>query len=351
MSNIKLNRSIAYLKECLSTFSAGICLIVTSEGMLKRDFFNKIIENIPIINKKVVTIGANPEIEIVQSLIKDNQIFSISVVIAIGGGSVLDTAKTMSVFLSASNRSFNFKKVLRENQYFFPERLPLICIPTTSGTGAEVTPFATIWDHKYCVKRSLSSEALVADFVILDPLMTCSASRRLTKICALDTCSHALETLWNKHATIESIRYSEKALDLFLRSMPILEKDLLNMAARADMQLASYYAGRAIAISRTAIAHSISYPLTLHYSVPHGIACSFSLVKISNVITKENLWPKSVNINLIKDVVLFLKKMEIESEIEIYCTKEDRIKLVDEMFTNGRSDNFLLENYKLEEFL
>lgn len=129
------------------------------------------------------------------------------------------------------------------------------------------------------VKRSFACNLLEPDFIYLDPRVTLTAPKELTIFCAMDACSHALESLWNKNMTDISFKYAIESLKLISCNLMPLLNDLNNVCYRAKIQLSSFYSGCAIRITRTAIAHSISYPITLKYNVPHGLACSFTLKK------------------------------------------------------------------------
>lgn len=332
-------------------FAGTRLLLITSEGMVTRGTADQVLGNFSPSEKIILTIGSNPDLDKVDTLIKNARAFNPSLVIALGGGSVLDTGKALSLLLSKKNTRLTLSDILRGKKNFIPDRLPFICIPTTSGTGAEVTPFGTIWDTKESVKRSLASDTLVPDIVILDPLLTVSAPLELTVDCALDACSHALESLWNKNATEESVTYALKALEAFNSALPILLKDLGNAPARNEMQKGSFFAGLAISISRTALAHSISYPLTLHFGVPHGLACSFTLPAILKEVSKCNAWANGTNMSVIEETLHTLETIQLSKRIDKYCSKEGRLKYTSEMFTPGRGDNFVLNHYILDQFL
>lgn len=326
-------------------------LLITTDGMIRRGVVREVVSHFDCLKLLTVTVGQNPDLDEVDNLIKRSKQSTPRYIIALGGGSVLDTGKAMALLLSSENQHLTLSQVLREEAAFFNGRLPFVCIPTTSGTGAEVTPFGTIWDHKESRKRSLSSSCLTPDVVVLEPRLTLTANMDLTINCALDTCSHALESLWNKNATDQSIRYALSALKAFNLAFPVLQADLLDLSARRLMQHASFLAGLAIAISRTAIAHSISYPLTLHYGVPHGLACSFSLLKIFKEVERRGAWALGTDKSVVYGTVRNLEKVGLDQRINRYCSFHERMILIDEMFTPGRGDNFTLDEYDLRSFL
>jgi alcohol dehydrogenase len=199
------------------------------------------------------------------------------VLLAVGGGSTIDTGKAVARLLSQPPGT-NLAALLRgEAQPEFTPALPLVAIPTTSGTGAEVTPFGTVWDFCEGKKYSVVGDDLFPRLAVLDPELTLRLPAEVTVTSGLDAVSHALESTWNRNSTPISLALAMKSLQFALRALPIVKDYPGNLAARADMMQASMLAGLAISQSRTALAHAISYPLTTSFNLPHGLACSFTL--------------------------------------------------------------------------
>lgn len=325
-------------------------LLITSAGMLKRDIFPEIKNYLACSTLFIRTVSSNPDLDNLDKLRDELLSEKVDQIVSLGGGSVMDAAKVLSVMLHPSNARLTLNDVLRKNISFTAKRLPLINIPTTSGTGAEVTPFATVWDFKNSKKKSFASEVLIPDWVILDAKTTFGSPEKLTVNCALDTCSHAMESLWNKNATERSVWLASEALKILVEELPkLLKEDSLK--SREKLQIASFIAGLAISINRTAIAHSISYPVTLHNGMPHGLACAFTLPKIAHLISTQDAWVKGTDLELIQNVLILLDKLNLEKLVSEYCTKEQLLKLIPEMNTKGRADNFVLDDYSLETIL
>jgi phosphonate metabolism-associated iron-containing alcohol dehydrogenase len=157
---------------------------------------------------------------------------------------------------------------------------PIIAVPTTAGTGSEVTCWGTVWDAAGGVKHSLALPNLYPEAAVIDPSLMLTKPRALTVSTGLDALSHALESIWNKNTNPISQQYAVAAAREIVEVLPVLVDDLANGTLRARMAQAALFAGLAFSNTKTAIAHSISYPLTLRYDVPHGIACSFTLPMI-----------------------------------------------------------------------
>ena len=180
----------------------------------------------------LTTVGENARLEDVEEK-RTRLPQQIDAFIAVGGGTVIDTAKLLRGFSA----------------------VPFLAVPTTAGTGAETTRFAVYYDHgKKCSADDV--RYLPTDQVLI-PEFCDSASAYQKASCAFDAYAQAVESLWAKGATEESKRYACKAIELIKNGQQLL---------------GSYWAGRAIDISRTTAAHAFSYYLTVNYGVPHGEA-------------------------------------------------------------------------------
>ena len=197
------------------------------------------------------------------------------VIVALGGGSVIDSAKA----LAAANGDFSRVRRYLETKEGSGDlgRLPIIAVPTTAGTGSEVTMWATLWDTEHGRKYSLSRAELYPETAIVDPELTLAMPQSLTISTGLDALSHALESIWNRNINPVSAEFARAAALEVLDALPAVIRDPRNLELRTRMARAALFAGLAFSNTKTALAHSISYPITLDYGVPHGIACSFSL--------------------------------------------------------------------------
>lgn len=198
-------------------------------------------------------------------------------IVALGGGSSIDTAKGLARLL-VQPPGATLAAHFREGAPFAAARaLPVVAIPTTAGTGAEVTPFGTIWDFGLGKKYSVTGPDLYPAAAILDPELTLDLPEEVTVSSGLDAISHALESTWNRSASPITLGLATRSLQLSLPALRRLHADLRDVEARGAMMQASLLAGLAISQTRTALAHSISYPLTTAFNMPHGVACSFTL--------------------------------------------------------------------------
>jgi alcohol dehydrogenase len=281
----------------------------------------------------------NPDIDYLDKKrlsLKSNNYKSI---FALGGGSVIDTAKALSAALSNNGENL-FSNYFRDKKNFkFKKNVFLVVIPTTSGTGSEVTPFATIWDFKNKNKYSLDGDYLYPDIVLLEPELTLSLPFEETLFPGLDATSHALESIWNVNADKLSIEIAKESLRIILEAFPIVLLDPENLEAREKMQKSSLLSGIAISKTKTAIAHSISYPLTNRHSVPHGIACSFTLVSIIDDLFRRDV-EEVKEIKEIIEVKEMLLKFNLKKYLYEYIDKKSILSAVKHMYSPERAKNF-----------
>ena len=198
-----------------------------------------------------------------------------AVIVALGGGSVIDSAKVFA----AANGDFGKVKLFLEEQKGADQlsAIPIIAVPTTAGTGSEVTCWGTVWDEANGKKYSLARPNLYPKHAVIDPRLMLGKPKLLTISTGLDALSHALESLWNINNNPVSANHAVYAARKILNTLPRLVSDLGNIELREQVAMASLFAGLAFSNTKTAIAHSLSYPITLKHGVQHGIACSFSL--------------------------------------------------------------------------
>ena len=207
------------------------------------------------------------------------------VIVALGGGSVIDTAKVCAAARGNFARIEDYLHGRTGGEAIEP--LPLIAVPTTAGTGSEVTCWGTVWDAATGAKFSLAHKRLYPEHAVVDPGLMSGKPRELTIQTGLDALSHSLESLWNRNANPVSLAHAVAAARGVLGTLPRLADDLGNSDLRERMAEASLLAGFAFSNTKTAIAHSLSYPITLRHGVPHGVACSFTLPMVIRSVARE----------------------------------------------------------------
>ena len=200
----------------------------------------------------------------------------VTALIAIGGGSVADTAKVANV---AAGTGATVADLLDNalDRPFRRHTAVTVAVPTTAGTGAEVTPFATVWDIDAGQKRSLDHCLAQFTCAYLDPTVTLGLPKILTVDTAVDALGHALESIWSRQSTPLSRSVAAEAVRIITRTLPEVLDRPTDPGRRADLQWASLLGGMAISMTHTAAAHAISYPLTLRFGIAHGRAVGLLL--------------------------------------------------------------------------
>ena len=188
-------------------------------------------------------------------------------IVAIGGGSPLDAAKAISMY---ATNDLSPMQIFDGEQKNKP--LPIIAIPTTAGTGSEVTQYSVLTVDSKETKVSFSTNDTFMKIAFLDAKYTLSLPMSITIDTAVDALSHALESILNNRTNVFSELYATKALKLWGKALPSLLEGNLRFHDRENLLLASTYAGVAIAQTGTTIVHSMGYPLTYYKSLTHGNA-------------------------------------------------------------------------------
>lgn len=205
--------------------------------------------------------------------------FEPDVIIALGGGSAMDAAKIMWVMYEHPEVNFMDMAMrfvdIRKRVYSFPkmgEKAYFVAIPTSAGTGSEVTPFAVITDEKTGVKYPLADYELLPDMAIIDTDLHMSAPKGLTSASGFDAVSHALEAFVSVMATDYTDGLALQALKIIFKYLPIVYEDGSNIEAREKMANAATMAGMAFANAFLGVCHSMAHKLGSFHHLPHGIA-------------------------------------------------------------------------------
>jgi len=324
----------------LPDFVLGKAVLVTTPGTTRRGISRKISK---LLNSSLVAlfdkVEPNPTFETITDAYIELKQVEYDLIIAVGGGSVLDTAKGVTA-LDVCGSDEGLKKYLKDGfnipKDFDPK--PVIAIPTTAGTGSEVTMWATIWDMEEKKKYSLSHPKLYPEIALLDPELTLSLPEKETIYSGLDALSHAMEAIWNKNHNPISDMLALKAISLIYTHLPLLCNDLNNLDLRSYLLYASLLAGLAFSNTKTALAHAISYPLTAHFGIPHGLACSLPLLHLlkfngtRNLERVENI-AKALNTEkklhaMIKALENFFRAIGISPYLSKYGVNRDQVHLI-----------------------
>ena len=270
---------VIYGTGCLADLPARITvrrLLVLCSGTLRRQgLLDRLLAEIAV---EAVTIFAevepNPSYATVDRASELARAFRADGCLAVGGGSVLDVAKAVTCLTTHAGRITEY---LDGERHFSLPRPPLFAVPTTAGTGSEVTPFGVYSDTVRQQKRLLQTPAFYPDIAVVDPALTRSLPPAVTAATGLDALCHALEAYWSVTAQPITDQYCLQAIAGILTYLPRAWEHGDDMTAREQMAVGSLLAGMAFSQTMTNACHAMSYALTANYDVPHGFACALTL--------------------------------------------------------------------------
>ena len=219
---------------------------------------------------------AEPSYMAVQKLVDEFKKQGADIIVACGGGSVMDAAKLASVLVTDE---YGVKELL-DQPGMAQKCVPIILIPTTAGTGAEVTPNAIVAVPERELKIGIVNEHMIADYVILDARMIKNLPRSIAAATGVDALCHAVECYTSNKANPLSDTFALQAADLILNNIMDACENPDAMTAKNNMQIAAFYGGLAITASGTTAVHALSYPLGGKYHIAHGVSNAMLLVPV-----------------------------------------------------------------------
>ncbi len=342
--------SLRHLDALIRSLSAAgdhILVLAWDPCVYDNDVFAGLEKNHPdrIFRRRIFS-ASNPTVNQLLHIYKETRDFAPSLILAAGGGSVMDIGKSLCCLYGRNiENADDIRNLIAEGGDVRPASA-WIGIPTTSGTGSEVTCWATIWDPEQGKKRSLENHRNFAAAAIADPVMTKDLPLPLSVSTALDAVSHAAESCWAKSSNPVSQALALYAIRTIMQNMDDLTAG--KGSAREAMARGSMIAGLAFSNTKTTACHSISYPLTLRYGIPHGTAVSMLLSPVL-----------ALNKDSIKDPSPLLQALGVRSadqlgdKIRSYLTRSgqaaslsgwgvpaaDLPLLAGQGITKGRADN------------
>ncbi|MBO3678877.1 iron-containing alcohol dehydrogenase [Streptomyces sp. NEAU-YJ-81] len=202
--------------------------------------------------------------------------FGTAAVVALGGGSVLDAAKGISLLVGNPKATAADADELWEAA----DGLPLVAIPTTSGTGAETNGFGVIEDTTACRKVYIGHPSVKPRIALLDPELTLGLPAPATAATGVDALVHGIESLASRGANPVSTAYATQAVTMVSHALPAAYRDGADLDARAELMLGAHLAGQALSLSGLGLVHGIGHALTAHTGTPHGVALAAVLEEV-----------------------------------------------------------------------
>lgn len=250
-------------------------ILIAGPSFFKNGTAERIIEDSKgLLTASFGEISPNPGVTQVDACAQIIRQRSIGFIVALGGGSTIDLAKAAGTI---SQTDDSIRKYHATGLQLPDKRLPLIAIPTTAGTGTEVTCVAVLSDHANGKKAPINSDTFFPDIALIDPELTYSMPKKITASTGIDVLSHALEGYWSKGHQPICDACAVYAADLVFHFLARAYNNPEDRKAREKMCEASLIAGLAFTLPKTTSSHACSFPLTNLYHIPHGEACGLTL--------------------------------------------------------------------------
>lgn len=346
-------------QHLLKTIRNRKLLLIISKSMIERfdliEFTVELKKNNSVVH--ITEVPNNPtEISIKNALDKID--IDIDIVIALGGGSTIDLAKALVAFSYLLGSEYTFvdiKNAILNREYLdYNKGIELIAIPTTAGTGSEVTSWATIWDSNKKDKMSIEAKRLAPNYAYIIPELTLKLPDRLTLSTGLDALSHATESYWAKKSNEISRELSKTAIRHIVEYLPKVLQEPDNIEYRTKMCIGSVFAGMAFANTKTTACHAISYPITMLHDVEHGFAVALTLIPLMKKNKKEivefDQLLQAFNASSIIDIQKWLndtcKGIQQLRLRDFNISIANINELIDNSFTAGRMDNNPIELFE-----
>jgi acetaldehyde dehydrogenase/alcohol dehydrogenase len=283
--------------------------IVTDQSMVQLGYVQKVTDQLALRQNKVTyelfcDVEPDPSIQTVKKGLSLMESFKPDTIIALGGGSAMDAAKGMWLYYEHPEVNFDDLKQkfmdIRKRAFRYPElgkKASLVCIPTTSGTGSEVTPFAVITDKETHIKYPLTDYSLTPTVAIIDPALTMTLPAAITANTGMDVLTHAVEAYVSVLASDYTDALALKAVQMVFEYLPrAVHNGKNDPEAREKMHNASCIAGMAFANAFLGMNHSMAHKIGAEFHVPHGLANAILLpytIRYNGTKPeKPGLWPK-----------------------------------------------------------
>lgn len=324
----------------------NVLLLVWNNALLEREEFAGLLSSRDFQATPYCFQASNPTVGQLFETYRQTRELNPAAVVAVGGGSILDVGKSLCCLYGADISSEEeLRAAIREKTLPSPAAR-WIGIPTTAGTGSEVTCWATIWDPDKNAKLSVESKENYAYAALVDPSLAAGMPVSLAVSSGLDAVAHAVESYWAKASNTVSKGLALRAVDIIMKDMDRLVDGCPE--AHLSMAQGSMLAGMAFSNTKTTACHSISYPLTMRYNIPHGAAVSMLLAPVMrlNAPMIEDLPAllHALHLDSLDDVGPrvreLLKKAGLPSSLGEWGAKEEDLPELAKLgMTKGRADN------------
>ena len=272
----------ARLGEILTELGCRKCVLVCGRHFAPEA--RAMMEKIPAIAAVFGEVEQNPQLGGAAETVRLAREYGADAIVGVGGGSSIDTAKFAAAAAPGDAEAIDY---YTEKVPFPAKPLTIVAVPTTAGTGSEVTQVSVMSHGKE--KRSINNPLFMPTAAVVDPTLTLTVPPRTTMNTGLDALAHALEGYWSRNHQPLADLFAIEAVRLILENLETAWRDGSNLEARSNMLYASMVAGLAFSNPRTAGSHACSYPLSEDYHLPHGEACAFTLDSFVRINADERL--------------------------------------------------------------
>lgn len=283
------------LPELISDYGNEVLIVTGGSSLKETGHFDQLINSLSLLNITTynVSVTEEPSPDLVNKVVDNYHEKSIDVVVAVGGGSVMDTGKAVSAMLTTDNDSvMKYLEVVGEGIKHSGEKIPFIAVPTTSGTGSESTKNAVlskVGDDGF--KKSLRHDNFIPDIALLDPELSVSCPPDITAASGLDAMTQLVGAYVSTESSIFTDSLALKAIKIAGDSLvPLCTDSLDDLSLRANMAYASMISGIVLANAGLGIVHGLASPVGGFFEIPHGVVCGTvfgEAVKMNIKLLKE----------------------------------------------------------------
>jgi alcohol dehydrogenase class IV len=271
--------TVGELAEVVQRYGKRAVLVFGGSSLVKSGIYERIVtlfKDRGIESHDIGGIGHDPDEEQVGSTVQRVLDTNPDAIVGIGGGSVIDAAKAASLLATNGGEVADYWA----GKAFTEPSIPFVAVPTTSGTGAEVTKNAVISSADRSFKKSIRSDLMIPDVALVDPALTLSVPPEVTAHTGLDALIQNLEAYTSRGAGPITDTLARKGIELAGAALPRAVRVPEDIEARESMALASLYGGITLANAGLGLAHGLAHPLGIRYGIPHGKACALTMAAV-----------------------------------------------------------------------
>jgi len=260
-------------------FGKHICLIYGGKSIFKSGNYDRIISILKKENLEVSELGGvphDPDELTVRNMVEKVKKISPDVIVGVGGGSTIDVAKAVSIIVTNGGKVADYWA----GRKFTNPSIPYIAVPTTSGTGSEVTKNAVITNKEKTFKKSIRSELMIPNIALVDPSLTLTMPPDVTAATGMDALIQNLEAYMSKNSGPITDTLARKGIELAGKYLVRAYKNPDDLEAREAMSLTSLYGGITLLNAGLGLAHGLSHPIGIKFGIPHGKACAIVMAKV-----------------------------------------------------------------------